>query len=278
MSKKRPAITLMMAAALAAVTLTACSSGEAPSEEKEECVPVAEVTTVQPGVLTAVSVESAPLFTYVNNEPGGPNGDLLSKVAEELCLDLQVDLTSVVAATETIKANRADISPAGWYYNDERAETFAISDPIHSDGVGLVSKEGYSNLDEVKDLVVGTTVGVLWSDELQTALGADHVKIYQTEFAVIDDIIAGRIDAGMMAQSMASNRIEEQGLDLKSVLLDPDERISASVDPAVTIALMPKENSALRDAVNKILKEFRDSGELAASLEKVGMDPRAADV
>jgi polar amino acid transport system substrate-binding protein len=286
MSSLRPRFALRQLVALALVLGVALVAGCGDSDDSEggavaaseECAPKLDLPTMKEGVLTVAAPQYPPLFTFEDGKAGGVDGEILNILAKQACVDLNVRIDPAAGVIESVQAGRADLAAGGWYITPDRAEVVSMTEPMYSDAPVLVSKEGVSDISDLKDKSVGTTQGYLWVDDLKKYLG-DGAKLYQSPDAVFQDVANGRVDAGLMAVAEATFRIEQNpGAGLKSALMEPEPAIDASVRPSVTNFPHTKGNTELTKVLNTLIADLRESGRLAEILGRNGIDERAADV
>lgn len=268
-----------------ALLLSGCSAGSADpggagSDSEQQCEPiVAGVETVNEGKLTAFVAEYPPYVYKDGDSVSGVDGELLKRVADALCLEADIQQTSFAAIIEGIKSGRADISAGDWTLNEERQQLFEVSLPVYEDKQGVISLDGYTTVEELVGKTVGTVSGYLIVPDMQTAFGKDNVRLYQSDVEGYQDLKAGRIDAFISGQgALAFMLAQNNDTTTKNMAIEPDERIGATVNPSVAVALVAKGNTALQEAVNLVIEEFRSSGDLAAQLETDGVDPTSAEV
>lgn len=265
-------------AALAAVALlaTGCSGGgeNSAAAVDPDCVPVAEVETMTEGTLKALVVEHPPFVTVEGGAPTGIEGQLLQQIAADLCLELDAQVTSFAGAIEGLQNNRADLSSSNWTVNDERRELFEVSDPMYQSRMGIVTQgEDWDTAESLQGKKIGTPQGYLWNEQLQ-ALYGDNVTEYQSDVAVIDDVKAGRIDAGIVNNHANSWRLtQSQYEDLTLKTMQRSDDLPHTQQDALAVVLVEKGNVDLKDAVNTVLEDYKESGEMMEQFEEYGLDP-----
>lgn len=257
---------------------TSCSSTGATSTVDADCEPIAEVETLHEGKLTVLVAEHPPFVSKRGNELTGIEGELIKDIAEDLCLELDVTSTSFSAVIEGLQSGRADLSAGNWTVNDERRKLFEVSDGLYTSGMGIVTQDkGWSTVDDLKNKSLGTPQGYLWIDQLNDVYGADNVRQYQTDTAVLDDVKAGRIGAGLVSLAANTWRLsQDQYSSLTMSEMEPTEEIPYTQEPPISVALIAKGNTGLKDATNTAIKEYYDSGELGRALEEAGLDADTA--
>ncbi|MFF0990813.1 substrate-binding periplasmic protein [Kocuria nitroreducens] len=260
------------------VPLAACGGGGT-STVAEDCEPiVADVQTAEEGKLTAAVQEYPPYVSMAGDELSGVDGVLIAEVAERLCLEPEVQVTSITAVVESVRNGSADLTAGNWYINEERGREFELSDPVYIDQMALLTADGATSLDQLEGKTVGTPQGYLWVEDLQSVLGS-QVKLYASEQAVYQDVRSGRTDAGVVTYGAAKHLVESNDdSELQVELMEPDERVEASVGQARTAVLVHKGRTQLRDAVNQVVEEMRADGSLEQALEEAGLPASAADV
>ncbi|HBY92905.1 MAG: transporter substrate-binding domain-containing protein [Ardenticatenaceae bacterium] len=119
-------------------------------------------------------------------------------------------------------ASRIDVIPVGMAIRPERCEVVQFTDPYQAQGIAaLVLKENPKNIHGFQDFVdnpnlkLGASIG---ASELTIAREQFHIPEdraigYSEQVQVIDDIVAGRIDAGMYTAPFVNRYIQEQGPD-----------------------------------------------------------------
>ena len=266
-----------------ALAVAGCSSnGDGANTAAEDCEPVAEPETINDGELTVLVAQHPPFISMSDNELHGIEGELVEKIAEDLCLELNASPASFTAVIEGLQSGRADLSAGQWTLNEERAELFEVSDPVYDGGgMGVVTQgEDWSTVGDLEDKSLGTPQGYLWVDDIEEVYGSDNISEYQSDDAVLDDVNAGRIDAGLVSSLANTWRLEEhdQYSDLTINQLEVTDRIPYTQEPPMAVVLIEDGNTNLRDATNTILEDFRESGDLGEAFEEEGLDADWAEV
>lgn len=271
---------LMGLGLVSVLAVSACGGDSADANGVDpDCEPIMEgVETIDEGTLTVMVAEHPPFAMTEGDELTGIEGDLLVDVADSLCLELDYSVAQFAAIIEGLQQGRADISSNNWAVDDERRELFEVSDALYSSGIGIVTQgEGWSTAGELDDASIGIPQGYLWLDEVIQEYGAGAVSEYQDDVAVLNDIQAGRIDAGLVSLAANTYRLtQDQYEDLTMEPMEPTERIPFTENPPYSVALIQKGNTELRDAANVVINEYYESGELEAALEEYGLDPETA--
>jgi polar amino acid transport system substrate-binding protein len=233
------------------------------------------VKTIKDGKLTVLVAEHPPFATNTAGKLSGIEGELINKIAADLCLELDARTTSFPAIIEGLQSGRADLSSNNWTVNEERRQLFEVSEGIYEGGMGIVSRgESRSTVEDLKGLTIGTPQGYLWIDQLHKLYGKDNVRQYQSDNAVLDDVAAGRIDVGAVSLLANSWRLKQaQYSDLTIQKMKESDELPYTQEPPLSVVLVQKGNVGLKDATNTTLREFHESGELKAKFEEFGLDP-----
>lgn len=275
LNKKRPTL-LTLGGALTAVALlaTGCGNAAGTAAPNEDCKPVAEVKTLTEGKLKVLEVEHPPFVSTAGNNLTGVEGELVKKIASDLCLELETQVTSFAGAIEGLQNNRGDLSSANWSVNDERRKLFEVSNPMYRNSMAVVTKgQDWDTVDSLKGKKIGTPQGYLWNAQLHAAFG-DNVVEYQSDVAVVDDVKAGRIDAGFVNNHANSWRLtQNQYKDLTLNVMQQSPELPHTQKPPLAVVLVKKGSTDLADAVNTTLKNYKDSGEMKKQFEEYGLDP-----
>ncbi|MFV0434888.1 MAG: substrate-binding periplasmic protein [Leucobacter sp.] len=260
--------------------LTACSSGTSQeSAVADDCTPIMEgVETVKPGKLTAAVAEYPPYVSQAGGEVTGVDGVIMQRIADELCLELNLEVQGWPAIYENTRNGAVDMAEGNIYLNKERLELYEVSVPVYRDEMFIVSKDGISSLEDMKGKKVGTVQGYLWVEDFQNALGKDNVQLYASEDAAYQDVANGRIEAAIMTSGGARQILEANNdTTLKNVKFESNDKIAASVEPPQSIVLAPKGNTEFIEAVNLVIEGMQEDGSLVKALTDNGFEETAAE-
>lgn len=266
-------MTIVAACLSTAASLTACAgSGSSDSTVKADCTPAHTFPTIDKGALTVVLYDLPPFSKLDGKTVNGVDGDIVNAIAEKECLTVKAIAVSAAASIPTVQSGRADLAIAAWYRTAERAEVVSLSDPLYTDQMAIISKDGVSSIPSLKDRKVGTVDGYLWVEDMKKYLGSS-LKIYPSTVNMNQDLKAGRIDVGV--DSFGSGVFNNKDLQVKVV--EPFDEVSASLEDAQICLPVPKSNPKLLAAINEDIAELHESGEIVKILEKHDLDRSAAD-
>jgi polar amino acid transport system substrate-binding protein len=268
-------------AVLAALLIAACGAdGGGTPAASEDCTPRHPgLELVEDGRLTVAVYEYPPYSTYENGELGGAEGELVTRMAELECLDVNVLYVQAAGTIPAVTSGRADVAIGSWYRTAERAEVVLLGAPIVKDEMTIVSSEDAraETIQELKGKRVGAVVGYLWVEDLQRLLG-DGLKLYQSTDATYQDLANGRLDAVIDGGVSVPLQLEKFGIpDAVVSVPPPDESVTASTAPGQPQMPVNKDNPGLRRALDENLAELRENGELRRILKENGFPDSAAD-
>ena len=278
MSRQRKAA-LVASLFIAGMALSSCS--DSPSADTEgtvnsDCTPAHEFDTIEDGVLKVATPELAPFSAYNNGSPEGIDVEIVEAIADLECLTPEYIAIEYSGAVPAVQSGRADIAIGDYYRTSSRAEIVGLSDPMYFDGMGIISKDGVTDLSEILERKVGTVDGYLWVADMKELLGSD-MKIYKSNVEMWADLEAGRIEIGIdsipVSELVATSK---SGWEIASIA--PDERVGASVKPAQSGLPFTKENAGLETALNEDIATLRDNGTLADIFTQFGVDPAETEV
>ncbi|HMJ94458.1 MAG TPA: transporter substrate-binding domain-containing protein [Thermoleophilaceae bacterium] len=273
---------MLAALAVAAFAVAGCggSSGSDDSKDASAQKPgcTAKVETVQSGYLSVASYPYPPYADAEGDKLTGAEGEILTKIADKLCLKIRVVRGTAASMIPDIQTGRADTTLGDWYRTAERAKVVRLGAPEFKDINAIVSKSGIKNYQDLKGKTVGSVLGFLWVSDLQKLVGSSNVKLYQTEQAVYADLAAGRIDALVDTLAAAKQQLKQTAVAGATVEIPPN-------DPSAGSSLLPGQgqfpvnlkNEELGKAMDKALEELRQSGDVRKALVKNGFPAGAAE-
>ncbi|UOR00432.1 transporter substrate-binding domain-containing protein [Leucobacter allii] len=267
--------------AAAALLLAGCSTAaeEASGAVSEDCVPVHEgIETITPGVLTVAHYDYPPFAYMEEGEFVGIEGEIIAKIAEMECLDLKLVPGDSSAMITSVQTGRADTTLGSWYRTAERAEVVRLSEPVVTSPLSIVSTSGISTVDELAELdAVGAGQALVGIEELQGLLGA-RLKLYSTNDAEFADFQSGRIEGAVLGLGAAVTLMELYPVEGATVEpIEPDERLSATVNVGQTNFPVNLENDALGEAIDADIAALREDGTIAELAEQYGFPASIAE-
>ena len=295
--KKILALTLALVLCLG--MLTACGNGASSAEASAEpsAASAAEATTPADGV--GIPVEKAPVeaadsaaetagdFTTVTEgelhmatnaafppyemiaDDGSFEGidvEIAGVIAEKLGLTLVVDDMDFGSILTAVQAGKSDMAMAGLTVTDERKENVDFTDS-YATGVQVVIVPEDSDIASIDDLTgkqIGcqeSTTGYIYCSDTPEngGYGEENVTAYPNGANAVQALLSGKVDC-VVIDSQPAQEFVKQNEGLK--ILDTE---FVTEDYAIGVS---KENTALRDAVNNVLKELIADGTVQSILDK----------
>jgi polar amino acid transport system substrate-binding protein len=265
---------------LAGVALAAAGCGSSSSSSSSSCKPAHQFSTLQQGTLSVSAYSALPNFEPGKNggPPTGIDGDILAYVAKKECMKLNVQIENTAAVIPAVQSNRTDVAAGGWYITPERKKVVDFTIPYVTAPAIFASKKGYNQVDQIKGKTLATTQGFLWVSRLQKLYGANHVKLYQTPDAAMQDLALGRVDAVMDSLEeggQLAKQTHNSGIQVK--IIKASSELSDTTHPGLIGFPYTQGNSALGAALDADIKQLQDSGQIKKILQKYGVDPAAGD-
>lgn len=266
-----------LAAGIAAtgLLLTGCSAPATTGGVANCTAAHPDVKTITAGTLAVAAPDFPPFTSMTGGTPSGIDVEIVEAIAKMECLTTsytQVDYGNTVG---TVQSGRTDLGIGDYYRTTSRAEQVGLSDPLYYDGMGLISKDGVSDIPTILTRKVGTVDGYLWVPDLKKIYPS--LKIYKSNVEMWADLKAGRIDVGIdsipVAQYHAKDNAGWQVTTAKA-----DERVGASVKPATAGLLYTKGNTSLETALNEDIATLHSNGELEKIFTKFNVDPSQTKV
>ena len=225
-------------------------------EAAEETAEAAEITTVEPGVLTMATNAYFPPYEYYEGDAiVGIDAEIAAAVAEKLGLELKIEDMEFDSIITAVTAGKADMGLAGMTVTEERKQNVNFSDS-YATGIQAVVVPEDSDIASVDDLEgkkigvqLGTTGDIYCSDDY----GEENVEKFNKGNDAIMALVTGKVDAVVIDNEPAKSYVAaNEGLKIL-------ETEYAVEDYAACIA---KENTALLDAINGALAELKADGTL----------------
>ncbi len=199
-----------------------------------------------------------------SNKVEGIDVDISQAIADELGVELEVvdmDFDGLIAA---LVSGKGDFVAAGLTVDPERAESVDFSE-TYADAKQLivVTKEApkVASADDLAGKTIGVqlgTTGDLYVSNPENVADA-NVKPYKGAPEAALDLKNGKLDAVVIDKLTAENIVASND-DLAIVDMP-------STDEQYAIAVV-KGNAALKEVIDKVIKQLQDSGKIAEFTEK----------
>lgn len=244
----------------------------------QDCEPQFSFPTIEEGYIT-VAATTYPPYAFIDTDGvvKGVDGDIITAIAKMACLEIRPLPTDSASAIQSVISGRADLAIGAWYRTAARARVVNLSDPLYVDQLGVYSFDGYDSFAQIENGTVGSLQGSLWVADVRGFMG-DRLRLYPDTVAMQQDVMSGRVDAlvdGYSVGVVAQQEGRLEGLQIK--VLQPDERVAASIEAGQGAFPMNPDNDEMLAGINSGLSILHQNGTVAGILESYGLDPSAAD-
>lgn len=252
MKKHTKALALVLALVMLLCALSACAKKQSAVEKIKAA-----------GKIVMLTNAAFPPFEYLgdNNKPAGVDVELAQAIADELGVKLEVIDMDFDAIVTAIQSGQGDIGVAGMTNTEERRKSINFSIDYVSTTQMIIVQEG-SAIQTADDLVgktigvqMGTTGDLFATDMIE---GANMMRFKTGPDAGLA-LQNGQIEA-IVIDAMPAAQIAAAGAGLV-VLEEP----LTEEQYAIAIA---KENTDLKEVVDKVLQKLLDDGTIDALIAK----------
>ena len=277
MKKSVLLLTLALVLAFGAFALTGCGSNDEVTEPETEAPAVelpADVQAIKDAGKLRVGVKAdVPNFGLQDAATGefaGMEIDLAKALAERIGLTADdVEFEAVTAKTRgpLLDNGQLDVVIATFTIKPERLEQWNFSQPYYQDEVGLLVKKdaGIATLADLDGKVIGVAQGATSKDAVQAEADKLGIKVSFLEFATYPEINAalesGRVDAFSVDKSILTGYLTDDSVILEEGFSPQDYGVASK-----------KGTDGLTEFINEMLTEMQSNGEMAALLEKWGLN------
>lgn len=276
----------MLCAAMATTVLAGCGSSntastdaaaeettedveaEATKEEAEDAeaaegaTDAAEVTTVEPGVLTMGTNATFPPYEYKDGDDVvGIDAEIAQAMADKLGLQLEIvdmDFDSLVAS---VQSGKIDMSLAGMTVTEERKQNVDFTDSYATGVQVIIVKEDsdIASADDLEGKLIGVQQGTTGHLYCSDDFGEDNVIPYANGATAVQALLQGKVDCVVIDQEPAKAFVEaNEGLKILETAYTTEDYAAA----------VSKDNPALTAALNSALQELKDDGTIQGILDK----------
>ncbi len=211
--------------------------------------------------------------SYAPFESKTPSGELTGfdiDIGNAVCAKLKTKCVWVENSFDglipALQARKFDAINSDMTITDKRRVAIDFTDPIYTIPNQLVAKKGSTILPSV-DGLKGKRVGVLQGSIQETYAKAKwapagiDVESYQAQDQIYADLATGRLDAAFQDAEAASKGFLKQpqgaGFAFAGPAVSDDKLLGSGVGFGVR-----KNDKALKDALNRALKELKDDGSI----------------
>lgn len=213
--------------------------------------------TAKEGVLRVGSETTFPPFEYTENGQNlGFDVELSQAIADKLGYKMEFVGMGFDALIPAIQSKDIDMIAAGINETPERAQALSFSEPYFTEGgfITIVRKDNtdIQDMDGLANKRVGAQIGTI-PVEMANKIPGTTVKQYNDNSQIFMALQAGDIDGAIMDNAVAMFYLK-QGADKDLKLVG-----KATDSPGIVLGFA-KDNTKLRDDVNKALKELKEDG------------------
>ena len=230
-------------------------------------------TLVKPGTITALTLTDGAPFASVTNDGSWTGFDvaLVTKMAENLGLDLEITGKDFDSIIPSVAGGLADIAFVSIADTDKRRETVDFTLPDYTGTNNLVVNNDSPIPDGPQQ--VGETVGADQTGAkvgvIQATMGQQYAQTYFKDAELVTFPSTNAAILGLVAKSVDSIVIDGQ----QAYLAEDQYAVHTAfttVDPANRGAaiVISKENTELREALNAELRKLLADGTIKALLEE----------
>jgi ABC-type amino acid transport substrate-binding protein len=232
--------------------------------------------TVTPGVLTVAMNGDMPMTGIKDGKLIGTDGEMIDLIAQKLGLSVKPSLMEWSATIESIRSGRADVMLGNMGWTPVRARVMLLTDAIYYAGTFATMKKSLPlervTIGDMKGHSIGTVTGFTIVPEMKKVPGTTAVKLYDTSDACIRDVVAGRLDFGVLdAPTVDYMILQNPGWGLKQVPVVHDVAFPQLTSKQHTVMGLNQHNPDLFDAVNAGVKWLWRTKTNAALLRKYGV-------
>ena len=283
---KKKIVSVMLCVAMATTVLAGCGSSntastdaaaeettedveaEATKEEAEDAeaaegaTDAAEVTTVEPGVLTMGTNATFPPYEYKDGDDVvGIDAEIAQALADKLGLKVKIvdmDFDSLIAS---VQSGKIDMSLAGMTVTEERKQNVDFTDSYATGVQVIIVKEDsdIASADDLEGKLIGVQQGTTGHLYCSDDFGEDNVIPYANGATAVQALLQGKVDCVVIDQEPAKAFVEANaGLKILETAYTTEDYAAA----------VSKDNPALTAALNSALQELKDDGTIQGILDK----------
>ncbi|MDR1782310.1 MAG: ABC transporter substrate-binding protein [Bacilli bacterium] len=249
----------LMLALVMMVVVTGCGSSSDSKDNSLEKIKEA-------GVIKIGTNSGYPPYEFYdtsNNQKKlvGYDVDLGNAIAEKLGVKVEwvdIDFDALIGS---LQSGKFDIILAGMVDTPEREKSIDFSDPYYqSQTVAVVKKAdvaNYKDASQYKGKTIVVQSGTTQDDTAKAVTGAKVLELPGVTDSIAS-LTSGKADALFIAEVSAKNIVAQYPEYTYTTIKGIDD---ALLNDGASIGL-PKGETALKDELNSIIKELKDSGEL----------------
>ncbi len=272
-------LALVLAACL---PVAACASTAASTNSGGSTGSASNLGTITPGTITVAIEPYMPYTAEQNGKLIGLDSEIFNYIAQQLHQKINVQVTNFAGMLSGVQTRRVDVAIGGIAWSKSRAAVGLFTDPPYYSPVALAEKNG-ENITTIAGLQgksVGTVTGYIFVDAIRQIPGAT-MHAYQDAPSAFTDLADGRVNALVIDTLLVIYQAKQgAGQGLTSDYLTPPSAADvkahpgySAFEPYMTGFYIPKQEPALRDAMDRVIRQMYANGEMTKLLTKWGAKP-----
>ncbi|MBE5960153.1 MAG: basic amino acid ABC transporter substrate-binding protein [Lachnospiraceae bacterium] len=211
-------------------------------------------------LVMATNAEFPPYEYYEGQDIVGIDVEIAEAIADKLGMTLKIEDMAFDSIITSVQTGKADIGLAGLTVEPDRLENVDFTDSYTTAAQVIIVKEDseVTTPDEMTGKTVGVqlgTTGDMYAEDIKDVT----VERYNKGFEAVQSLIQGKIDGVIIDREPAKVFVSEnEGLKIV------DQEFTLE-DYAIAVA---KDNTELKDKVNEVLAELKESGKLQEIIDK----------
>lgn len=193
----------------------------------------------------------------------GIDADVAQKIADKLGVELIVEDMEFEALPAALESGKVDFIAAGFTRNPRREKTMDFTKTYFEAVQSIIVQNGNEDIKGTDDLVgkrIGVQTGTTGDTEVASNTEDADVKRYNTGLEAILDLKNGNLDA-VVIDDLPAQMLIAQNSEVKIL----DEKAGDQEEYAIAVR---KGDSELLQAIDEVLKELQDSGEMDEIISK----------
>lgn len=240
------------------------------------------MTTILAGVAAADPLRIGTSADFAPWESVDASGEIVGfdrDVADEVCKRIAAECTFTNQAFDgllpSLQVGKFDFVISGLSITEERAAQVAFSlayaEPPYRFAVGgdgdLANIETRADLEKaLEGKVIGVQTGSTHEAVVRTHLPNSDVRLYERNEQIADDLTAGRLDAGLLEESVWQELLKSRDqLALSGPLLTSADYPEFGNGTAIALK---KDNPELKERIDGAIRDMLADGTIKASAEK----------
>jgi polar amino acid transport system substrate-binding protein len=216
--------------------------------------------------------DGAPM-SFRDSDSGSYRGvsvDLLAEIAKDAGFQVEYAPMPLAELIPALNGHRIDVIASNLLATPQRRALIDFSETYHSGGDALVVPKGdsreYKSIADLKGMVIGAQKGSAQLAAIQSTGLFSDINVFDNIDAVMRDVSAGRIAAGIVGGTSARYQLHLGKF--------PDLRLVAAYQPTLVSGIafgVRKGDSELLQKINRSLARLQADGTLRKILSSYGL-------